>query len=79
MAETRCERCKGTGYANAARDSGTEDLPMLLQPIGVYQCPTCGGSGRVGLSDEAAELLRKAIDRMHNKPSNSSYTTPPVA
>lgn len=70
MAETRCERCNGTGYANAARDSGMEDLPMMLQPIGAYQCTTCDGSGKVGLSDEAAELLRKAIERMHNKPSN---------
>ena len=70
MAETRCERYKGTGYANAARDSGMEDLPMLLQPIGVYRCSSCNGSGRVGISDEAAELLRKAVERMHAKPSN---------
>ena len=65
MAETRCERCKGTGWANAARDSGAEDLPMLLRPIGVYQCPTCGGSGIVGFSDEAEALLRNAIAKFH--------------
>lgn len=70
MAETRCERCKGTGYANAARDSGMEDMPMLLQPMGVFRCPNCDGKGRVGISDEAMDLLRKAIDRMHGKPSN---------
>lgn len=63
MAETRCERCKGTGYANAARDSGMEDMPMLLQPMGVFQCPNCGGSGKVGISDEAMKLLRTAIRR----------------
>ena len=71
MAETRCERCKGTGYANAARDSGMGDLPMLLQPIGVFQCLTCNGSGKVGISDEAMELLRAAIRKMHELPSNA--------
>lgn len=78
MAETRCERCKGTGYANAARDSGMEDLPMLLQPIGVFQCPNCCGSGRVGISDEAAELMRKAVEHWHAKPSNASFSRGPL-
>ena len=71
MAETRCERCKGTGYANVARDSGMEDLPMLLQPIGVFRCTNCCGSGRVGISDEAMELLRNAIKQWRAKPSNA--------
>ena len=71
MAETRCERCKGTGYANVARDSGMEDLPMLLQPIGVFRCPNCCGSGRVGISDEAMELLRNDIKQWRAKPSNA--------
>lgn len=67
MSETRCERCKGTGYANAACDYGMEDLPMLLHPIGVYQCPSCCGTGKIGISDEAAELLQKAIAKAKEK------------
>ncbi len=71
MDETRCERCKGTGWANAARDGGTEDLPMLMQPVGVYQCPACVGRGKVGLSDEASALLLDAVERFHNAQNKS--------
>ena len=41
-----CQRCKGSGWANAARDAGMEDMPAMLKPIGVYQCPDCGGNGK---------------------------------
>lgn len=41
---SRCTRCQGTGWASAARDAGMEDAPFLVRPIGVFQCPSCGGS-----------------------------------
>ncbi len=54
MAE--CSRCNGTGWANAARDSGMEGMPVMLQPLGVYRCTSCGGTGDTNplahLSDE---------------------------
>jgi len=64
MAEIRCDRCRGTGYASAARDSGTEDAPMMHVQYGIYRCPSCNGTGRVGFSDEADSLLKKAIARL---------------
>lgn len=65
MAETKCTRCMGTGYANAARDSGREDAPTMWRPLGVYRCPSCGGSGKVGFPDDITEALRDAIKRMY--------------
>lgn len=64
MAQWRCDRCCGTGWANAAMDSGTENMPPMLQQIGVYSCPKCGGSGSLGLTDEDMELILKTADRL---------------
>ncbi len=58
-----CPRCNGTGYANAARDSGMEDVPMMLRPIGVYQCPSCNGSGKVGIPLEVIERIIKKLEQ----------------
>lgn len=52
-----CERCRGTGYASAAHDSGKEHLPPLLQPLGVYKCTTCDGTGQLL---DIEELLAQA-------------------
>jgi len=61
-----CWTCKGTGWDSAARRAGMEDAPVYFRPIGVWQCTTCGGSGKIGLTEEAAriisEALRDAID-----------------
>lgn len=61
MTQIRCDRCKGTGYASVARDAGMDTLPTLLQPVGLYQCPTCNGTGQVGFSDEAMAALKAMI------------------
>jgi DnaJ-class molecular chaperone len=57
-----CVRCRGSGYANAARDSGMEDAPRMMKPFGVYPCSTCNGTGKVGMSEEAEALLRKIVE-----------------
>ena len=41
----KCDRCNGTGWASAARDSGMEDMPVMLRPLGVYRCHNCNGGG----------------------------------
>lgn len=72
MAQRECTRCRGTGWANAARDSGMEDAPRMFRPFGVYQCTTCGGSGKLGLSDEALKAFAKALrDELDTKSSNA--------
>lgn len=58
----KCDRCDGTGWANAARDSGMEDMPMMLRPLGVYYCDNCGGRGDTDpfahlTTDQRAELV----------------------
>lgn len=61
----KCDRCDGTGWANAARDSGMEDMPMMLRPLGVYRCANCGGTGDTDpfahLTDEQRAELEEAI------------------
>jgi hypothetical protein len=60
----KCARCNGTGYASAFRDSGLpDDTPMMHRPIGVYQCPSCGGSGKRGgeLSEEFKKVISDAV------------------
>lgn len=59
MAQRACHRCRGTGWANAARDSGMEDAPLLHRPLGVYQCGTCGGTGKLGVPDFTPEELER--------------------
>jgi hypothetical protein len=60
--QTECTRCRGTGYANAARDSGMEDAPRMMRPFGVYPCSTCDGTGKVGMSEEAESKLREIVE-----------------
>lgn len=63
----RCDRCNGTGWASAARDSGMEDMPLMLRPIGVYRCDNCNGRGDTDpfahLTDEQRAELDEAIKR----------------
>lgn len=62
MTVQTCTRCNGSGYANAARDSGRENAPLLIRPIGVYHCTTCGGSGKIGFDEkEFKAMLDKAL------------------
>lgn len=63
MAQWTCDRCCGTGYASAARDSGMEDAPRMLRPIGIYSCPTCGGTGKRGFTDEQMAALLSTAER----------------
>lgn len=56
---SECARCRGTGWANAARDSGMEDMPMMLRPLGIYRCSTCGGTGD---TDQFTYLTSKQRD-----------------
>lgn len=67
MAQIECTRCNGTGYASAARDSGMEDMPMMFRPIGVYPCSNCGGTGKLGLTEEDEEVLLRAVDEALNR------------
>ena len=67
MAQTECKRCNGSGYANAARDSGMEDAPTRLQPLGVYRCDTCGGAGKLGMTEEDEALLVAAAEKALKK------------
>lgn len=69
MAQWRCNRCCGTGWASAARDSGTENAHWSQVQFGVYKCQKCGGSGKLGLTDYEEESISKAVERM-----NSNYT-----
>lgn len=67
----KCDRCDGTGWANAARDSGMEDMPLMLRPLGVYRCDNCNGRGDPDpfshlTADQRAEL-DKAIDSAGEK------------
>ena len=68
MAQQQCERCRGTGLASAARDSGTEGAQWMHVQCGVYRCSTCNGTGKIGFTDEEeeaiAEAARKALERM---------------
>ena len=61
----KCDRCDGTGWANAARDSGMGDMPLMLQPLGVYRCDNCGGRGDTDpfarLTDAQRAELEQAI------------------
>jgi hypothetical protein len=57
-----CDRCKGTGYASAARDMCMEDMPMMLRPIGVYSCPSCSGSGLMFDGEKMAKLTEYLED-----------------
>lgn len=56
MGIVTCDRCRGTGWASVARDSGMENIPFTTQPIGVYRCPSCNGTGKIGFSDNIIEL-----------------------
>lgn len=42
----RCPLCNGRGFIGVG-NALTKDLPRLLQPVGVKQCPRCGGSGEI--------------------------------
>lgn len=64
MAQWECDRCRGSGWASAARDSGTENMPPMLQQIGVYPCSTCNGTGKLGFTDEQEEEIRNVVERM---------------
>ena len=67
----KCDRCNGTGWANAARDSGMEDMPMMLRPFGVYRCANCGGAGDTDpfahLTEEQRAELEAAIKQALEK------------
>lgn len=65
--QTTCTRCNGTGYASAAKDSGTENMHLLHQQIGVYKCTTCSGSGKLGFSEEDIEALNKIASNLLTK------------
>lgn len=53
-----CPKCKGSGYWSAAREAGMENLPYQLQPMGVYHCPRCGGSGQNDVSIALEEFWK---------------------
>lgn len=69
---SECTRCRGTGWANAARDSGMEDVPLMLRPLGVYRCTNCGGTGDTDLfarltsaqREELEEAIRRAWEKV---------------
>lgn len=73
MSQEDCVKCKGTGYASAARDAGLEDAPLMLRPIGVYQCPLCRGTGKTGMSDEQSKKIRELVQQcLSNKTAESN-------
>lgn len=60
----KCDRCNGSGYANAARDSGMESAPSIMQPMGVYTCPICDGEGSYGFDEEDIKEMAKKLDEV---------------
>lgn len=67
----KCDRCNGTGWANAARDSGMGDMPAMMRPLGVYRCDNCGGTGDsdpfAHLTEEQRAELEAAIKQAWEK------------
>ena len=47
------------------------DMPLLHRPIGVYRCPSCNGTGKVGFSEADLNsmsdvLIRQVSEQMLN-------------
>lgn len=61
MENNTCYTCKGSGWDSAARRAGMEDAPVYFRPLGVWQCTTCGGTGKIGLTEQMAHALSEAI------------------
>lgn len=65
MTQDACPRCGGSGYRSAAADAGMQDLPVMLQPIGVYPCSSCNGTGKMfGFTEQDwLEISRDMMNR----------------
>lgn len=46
----KCQWCGGTGWDSAAKRTGTENMHPLHQPIGVWPCAFCRGTGECTLN-----------------------------
>lgn len=58
MAQTECPKCNGRGKMGVAELQGLQDLPFMMRPIGIVYCLRCGGSGKVGFTEEAIERMK---------------------
>jgi hypothetical protein len=38
------------------------DAPLLLRPMGVFQCGTCNGKGKIGLTEEQEAALKEGMN-----------------
>lgn len=61
----KCNRCEGTGFLSAAKESGWSEEEILRSPytapIGVFYCPLCNGAGKL---PELREIV-------NNNPNNN--------
>ena len=67
-----CKKCNGTGSDSAARCMGMLDVPRSQQPLGVFQCDACGGSGEefelnLQFTPEESERLRVMLEKFKPK------------
>jgi hypothetical protein len=62
--EDRCARCDGTGWVSCGKDAAMEGLPFRMQPLGVFQCPSCNGRGFTSLSEEEKKAFSEAVKDM---------------
>ena len=66
MSREKCDRCNGTGYSSAAKESGTENAHWTQVQYGVFTCPTCNGSGEIGLDPPIIdEAIKASIERAY--------------
>lgn len=74
MNQEKCFKCNGTGYASAARDTGMEDAPLMLRPIGLYLCPLCRGTGERGMSEKQSKKIREQVRQCLINPKTGAIT-----
>ena len=65
----KCIFCDGLGSISAAKEAGMENMPYMMQPIGVRICANCGGSGEVkdffeGMDKAVLDDMKKRFARL---------------
>ena len=71
--DDQCPRCHGSGYDSAARCMGMLDYPRSMQPLGVFTCGACGGTGKVFKmpeliwTEEEKEELRNMLKKLREE------------